>query len=125
MLPSQYRRLVVVSHGEHLNALLLTIHLQLFDCSRSINITCYKKWFLAFFLNLPASFAAVCGCLTCSLKTCHHDDRDLSMPGKSLISVVSDPISCNHLFINDLDDHLSRIQTLHHILSNSSLLNTI
>ena len=42
------RRLILVSHGEHLYALLLCVDLQLLNCSRTVNITCYQKWFLTF-----------------------------------------------------------------------------
>ena len=42
------RRLILVSHGEHLYALLLCVDLQLLNCSRTVYITCYQKWFLTF-----------------------------------------------------------------------------
>ena len=122
MLYSRLRNiqwLVVVSHGKHGNSNLLTIHLQLLDSRRSVYITCHKKWLLAFVLELICKLCRRGG-LTCSLKSTHHDDRDLIGWSKlDLCHLRAHELI--HLFLNDLDDHVSRIQTFEDFLSYSSV----
>ena len=112
-------RVLLVSHGKNFYALLLTIHLQLLDSRRSIYITCHKKWLLAFVLELICKLCRRGG-LTCSLKSTHHDDRDLiGWSELDLCHLRAHELI--HLFLDDLDDHVSRIQTLEDFLSYSSV----
>ena len=113
-------RLVFISHGEYFHALLLSVDLQLFNRCRTIHITRNKQWFLAFQLVLACQLCSSRG-LTCTLKSCHHDHRDCT----SRLQFDLRRLRTHQIykfFIYDLDHHLSRIQSVHHILSDCSLL---
>ena len=122
MLYSRLRNiqwLVVVSHRKYGNSNFLAIDLQLLDSRRSVYITRYKERFLTFVLELICKLCN-CSCLTCTLKSTHHDDRDLiRWPELDLCHLSAHELI--HLFLNDLDDHVSRIQTLEDFLTYSSV----
>ena len=118
---SNIRRLVILTHGEHFYSLFLTVDLQLFDRCRAIYITCYQKRLLTFQLKLACKLSCGC-CLTSSLKTCHHNyGNRLARLKLNLCSRRSHKL--HKLFINDLDNHLSRVQSIHNILTDCSFLN--
>ena len=123
MLYSSFRnvnRLVLVSHGKYFHALLLTIDLQLFDCCGTVHITGCQQYFPAFDLKLSGQLC--CGSrLTCSLKTGHHNNRNLIGRAKlDLCRLASHQL--DHLFIYNLDDGLSRCQAFQHIRADCSFL---
>ena len=119
---SDIRRLLVISHGEHFHTLLLSVDLQLFNSCRSVDITCYQKRLLTFQLELSCKLC--CGrCFTCSLKTHHHNDRLLASRLEFNLRCLR-AHQIHQLVIHDLDHHLSRIQSAHHILSDCTLLHT-
>ena len=113
-------RAVLIAHGKYFHALLLSVDLQLFDRCRPVDITCHEKYLPAFLLELSGKLCC-CGRLTCSLKTGHHDDGDC-------LAGLQCDLGClrahqpDHLFVYNLDDHLSRIQSVHHVLSDRALL---
>ena len=113
--------ILLISHGKDLDALFLTAYLQLCDRCRTVNITGHKQWFL----SLGFQFACQLGnrrCLTCTLKTDHHKNGKIhSRFDRKLCCLTSHQV--DQLIIYDLDHHLSRIQTIHNILSDSLFLN--
>ena len=113
--------ILLISHGKDLDALFLTVYLQLCDRCRTVNITGHKQWFL----SLGFQFACQLGnrrCLTCTLKTDHHKNGKIhSRFDRKLCCLTSHQV--DQLIIYDLDHHLSRIQTIHNILSDSLFLN--
>ena len=116
-------RLVLITHGEYFHALLLSVDLQLFNCSRTIHIAGTEKCFFAPALKLTGKLG--CGrCLTSTLKTDHHDNGQLLARTECNLRRLG-AHETNHLLINDLDDHLARIQSIHHVLSDGSLLHIL
>ena len=114
------RRLVVLSHGENFHALLLSVDLQLFDGRRTVHVTGYQQWLFALQLVFPGKLCRGRG-LTCSLKTCHHDHRNgASRLQCDLCRLRSH--QTDQFFVDDLDHHLPRIQSVHHVLSDGPLL---
>ena len=113
-------RALLVSHGKDFHALLLSIDLKLCDRCRTIDVTCDQERSFSLGFELACKLGN-CGCLTCTLKTCHHQYGDL-------ISLFQGKLCClaSHqaykFVINDLDHHLSRIQSVHNILSDCTFL---
>ena len=113
-------RPVVLSHGKYFHSLLFPVDLQLLNCCRTVYITGYKQRFLSFQLKLPCKLC--CGRrLTGTLKSCHHDDCDrLSRLQGNLRRLGTHQLY--KLLVYDLDHHLTRVQTVHHILPDRPLL---
>ena len=116
-------RAVLVSHGEDFHSLLLSVNLQLFDCSRTIHITCGKKCFLTLGLKLACDLGGRCR-LTGSLQTDHHDHGQFLARAKSDLRCLG-AHEIDHLFVYDLDHHLSRIKSAHNILADRALLHIL
>ena len=113
-------RPMVVSHGEHRNPDLLSVHLQLPNCSRTVHIQRGEQRLLSLFGHFG-------GDLCCSrrfagaLKTAHHDDRD-RLPGlKGNFSHLGAHQLCQ-LLVDNFDDLLSRIEAAHDLASDGPLL---
>ena len=116
-------RLLFVSHGKNFYALLLTIYLKLCNSCRPVYITGNQKRTLAFCLQLTCKLGRRSG-LTSSLKTCHHDHcHIIAWLNRKLCSLTAH--QAYKLVIYDLDHHLSRIQTIHYILSYCTLLHRL
>ena len=121
--PGDVRRLVAVTHGKDFHSLLFSIHLELFDSGRTVYVTGHKERFLPFQFIFSRQF---CGgrCLTCTLETCHHNNSD----GASRLELDLCGLGShegNQLLIDDLDDHLSRVQPVHHVLPDGTLLHIL
>ena len=117
------RRPVLISHGEHFHALLLTVDLQLFDRRRTVYVTGHKQRLLSFELKLPGEFRS-CGRLTGTLKTCHHNHCHGASGLKFNLSGLRSH-QLHKLFVYDLDHHLTGIQSVHHVLTNRALLDVL
>ena len=114
------RRFVLVTHGKYFHALLFSIDLQLFNRCRTIYITGCKKCFLAFCFQFSCDLCRS-RCLTCTLKTNHHDYGKFLARAKCNLGCLRSH-EIDHLFVYDLDDHLSRIQSAHNILTDCAFL---
>jgi len=113
-------RFLLVSHGKNFHTLSLTVDLQLCDCRRTVNVTGYQKRLSSFGFQLTCKFGN-CGSFTCTLQTSHHENCDLiSRTERQVCCLTSHQL---HKFvIYDLDHHLSRIQSVHNVLSNGLFL---
>ena len=113
-------RFMLVTHGKHFHALLLTIDLQLFDRCGAVHITGGQQYLAAFDLKLSGQLCCSSR-LTCSLKTGHHDNRNLiGWPKLNLCRLAAHQF--DHLFIYNLNDGLSRCQALQYIRTDCSFL---
>ena len=113
-------RRIFISHGKDFHALLFTVDLQLFNGCRTVHIAGDQKRFFALLLELSCQLGGGRR-LTCSLKTRHHDDCDLLAGAKRDLRRLGTH-ECGHLLIYDLDDHLSRVQAVHHVGADCPLL---
>ena len=113
-------RLVLISHGKYFHALLLTIDLQLLNSCGTVYITGCQQYLAALYLELSGQLC--CGSrLTCSLKTGHHDNRNLIGGAKlNLCRLASHQL--DHLFIYNLDDGLPRCQAFQHVRTDCPFL---
>ena len=114
------RRTVLISHGKHFHALLFPVNLQLFYRRGTVYITGHKERFLSFYFKLARQLRGS-GCLTCALKTCHHNNGHGTSGLKSDLRRLG-AHKFYQLFIYDLDHHLSGIQPVHNILSDRAFL---
>ena len=73
-----------------------------------------------------SSVAQLCrhGGLTCALKAGQHDDRKL-IPRIQLQLAGGISHQMDHFLVHDLNDHLSRVQAVHHVLSDGAFRNGI
>ena len=117
------RRLVLISHGEYFYALLLSVDLQLLNGCRTIHIAGGKQCLLALGFELASNLRRGC-CLTCTLETNHHNDCQLLTRTKCNLRCLRSH-ETNHLFVDDLDYHLPRVEATHHILPDCSLLHIL
>ena len=109
-----------ITHGKDFYALLLTVYLQLCDGRGSVYIAGYQKRSFSFGLDLTGKLGC-CSGLTSSLETCHHQySKVIARLNGKLCSLAAHKI--NQLFINNLDDHLAWIQSVHNVLSNCTFL---
>ena len=111
---------VLLTHLEYRDSQLRTHDLQLLDCSRTVNIAGNKQRALALLFEKTCELCTVGG-FTCALQADEHDNRRrFGRNGNALIFTAHQR---DQLFINDLDDHLCRGQTLHHILTDAAFGN--
>ena len=115
------RGLVPVSHGEDLYAHLFTVDLQLFDRGRSVNVQGHQQGLSASGFHLAGDLGSCC-CFTGTLQAGHHDDGGLSAGQKGDLRGLG-AHQPGQLLIDDLDDHLGRIQSVHDVLTDSPFLN--
>ena len=113
-------RVLFISHRENFHTLFFTVDLQLCDCCRTINITGYKQWLSAFCFQLSGDLCCGC-CLTCTLKTCHHNNSNLSCRAQRDLRGLTSHQRYQFI-VYDLDHHLPRIQSVHHILTDRTFL---
>ena len=110
-----------IPHFKNRNANLFSVYLKLPDCTGTINVKRCQKGLLSLQLQLACKLGCG-GCFTGALKTCHHDHRDrfarLECNLRGLRAHQAD-----HLFIDDLDNLLCRVQSVHHLGSDCPLLN--
>ena len=92
---------------------------ELFHCCRPVNIAGCKDRPSAFFLEFSRNLRRSRR-LTGTLETRHHIDRKF-IGGKEFQLRRLRSHEVDHLLIDDLDDHLTRIQAVHHILSDGAL----
>ena len=115
MLHSRFRdihRAVLVSHGEDLHSLLLSVDLKLPDRRRTVHVTGRQKHLPSLNLILSRQLRRRSG-LTGSLQTGHHNDCDLI--GRTQLNLRSlTAHETDHLFMDDLDHSLPRRQALQH-----------
>ena len=112
-------RLISRTHWKYRYSNLFTVYFQLFDSSRSVDITCCKETFTSLILKLSCKLSNCC-CLTGTLETTHHDDRNLiGWKHLKLGHLASHKRS--HFVTNDLDNHLSGIETLHNLFTDCLL----
>ena len=88
---------------------------------RTIDITGYQKRFSALCLHLSGNLCRGRR-LTCTLKTCHHNDGDLTCRTKRNLGCLR-PHQSNEFFIYNLDYHLSRLKGTKHFLTDCPFLN--
>ena len=120
---SNIRRLVLIAHGKHRHSLLLTVNLQLLNSCRTVNVTGYKQRLLSLRLKLSRNLG--CGSsFTGTLKTNHHNTGNGYTRIKLNLSGLRTH-KLNHLFMNNLYNHLSWCKAVKHILSNCPLLNRL
>ena len=106
---SNIYRVMSCSHRKYFNALLITIDSKLFYSCWSVYITSYEQRLLALGFELSCKLGCS-SCLTSTLKTRHHNDSNF-------IPRLNSNLCClrahkgNHLFINYLNNHLSRCKT--------------
>ena len=114
------RGLVPVAHREDFHALLFAVDLQLFDRCGPVDVQRNEQRFFALLLELPGKFRGGRR-LTCALKTCHHYDRHLFAGLQSELRGLASH-QLRHLFVDDLDDHLRRIEAVHDLLADRPFL---
>ena len=111
-----------VSHRKDRHTDFFTVHLQLFDRRRPVNVSRNEERALAVLLILSGELCRRRR-LTCTLQTCHHEDRHAVRLNRDLLHVG--PHELDHLLIDDLDDHLPGIQTAHDVLADRLRLNIL
>jgi hypothetical protein len=114
-------RLMVRPHGEDIHAHLFAVDLQLFDGCGPVDIQGCQQRLSAPGFHLAGQLGC-CGGLAGALQAHHHDDSGLSA-GKELYFRRLGAHQTDQFVVDDLDDHLGRIQAVHDILADRSLLN--
>ena len=112
-------RFLLIAHGKDRNALFGTVHFQLFDSRRAVNVRRHEERPLA----LGLVFACQLGSrrrFARALKASHHDDRHAALPDRDLRGLGAHEL--DELVIDDLDDHLAGVQSIHDVLTDGSLL---
>ena len=109
-----------LSHLENGDAQLSTDGFQLRDCSGTVNVTSYQQRSLALLFQVACQLCAVGG-FTCTLQTNQHNNAgELGSDVDLLVFLAHES---GKLFVDDLDDHLSRRQSLKHFLAACALGN--
>ena len=117
------RRLNITASLEDLNSYLLSTYNQLLNCSGSVYVTGNQKRFFTFLLKSTRKLSRG-SCFTGTLKTAHHNDG-YCLTGLELNLCGITAHKSGKLFINYLDNHLARIQSVHYILTDSSLFHLL
>ena len=99
------------------NACLFTHDLQLFDCGGTVNVARHKQRTVTLVFKHQCKLSAVGG-FTGALQTAHHHDC------RRMIGGVEPGFCAAHeirqLFVDNLDNHLGRRQTLHHLCADGT-----
>ena len=122
-LRRDFSRLMVRPHGEDVHLLLPAVNLQLLDGGRAIDVAGRQQGFLPFQLQLPGNLGRGRG-LAGTLQSRHHDDRDgLTGLHDDLGGLAAH--EGDHFLIDDFNDHLARVQAVHHVLADGPLLHRL
>ena len=111
---------MVRAHGEDIHAHLFAVDLQLFDSRGPVDIQRCQQGLSALGFHLAGQLGCRGG-LAGALQAHHHDDSGLTA-GKELYLRRLRAHQTDQLVVDDLDDHLGRIQAVHDILADRSLL---
>ncbi len=113
--PGDIHRVLLISHGENRNPLLLAINFQLLNRCRPIDIAGHQERFFTLLLELAGNLGRRCG-LTGTLETSQKKYGYFIIGKEDQLCGIR-PHKGLHLFLNNLNHHLSGIQAGQDILA--------
>ena len=109
---------IALAFLEHRNTQLLTDSFQLLDRCGTVNVTCDQYRILTLTLHVACQLCTVGG-LTCTLQAHQHDNA--GSLGRDIQFGSFGAHESDQFFINDLNDHLTGIQTFENVCTHRTL----